>query len=304
MLAALHQESEAENDIPYRTSREELAHRFDDPVLIPKRHTRVAVDGDGRMLADVWLMVGPPTDVKHRSIVVTVAHRDHTSLEAAAIRWAEQVARSEFGARSDGLPRVLRAFLELHEASRIRTFEGEGFETARYFVDMIRPLNVSIPEPSLPAEISIVPWSKRWLESAHQAHVEAFRDHWGSTPPTLETWHHWADAPNFRSDLSYVALADGEVVGYAMNGVYPDDFTVRGRREGWIDALGTRRAWRRKGLASALIARSMHAFVADGLDYAALGVDTANPTGAFGLYAALGFREVSQSVSLVKDLTT
>ena len=109
-------------------------------------------------------------------------------------------------------------------------------------------------------------------------------------------------APNFRATLSYVAVANGEVVSYALNGVYPEDFATRGRREGWIDTLGTRRAWRGRGLASALITRSMQAFAADDLDHAALGVDTANPTGAFGVYAALGFTEVTQSLSLAKDI--
>lgn len=303
-LTALHQESEAENNIPYRTSRDELAHQIEGPDLDPQRHTRLAVDADGCVVASIWVMVGVPTPVKHRALLMSVARRDHAHLESAAIRWAEQVARSEFATRADELPRVIRAFLELHETARIRAFENEGFEVARYFVDMVRPLDAAIPEPSIPDGISIEPWSDRWVEPTHGAHVEAFADHWGSLPPTIETWRHWVTAPNFRPDLSFVAVAGEEVAAYAINGVYPDDFVARGRREGWIDTLGTRRGWRRQGLASALLARSMEAFAAAGLEYAALGVDTANPTGAFGLYAALGFEEVSQSVTVLKDLAT
>ena len=35
----------------------------------------------------------------------------------------------------------------------------------------------------------------------------------------------------------------------------------------------------------------MQAFLEDGLDHAALGVDTDNPTGAYGLYQRLGFAQ-------------
>ena len=41
----------------------------------------------------------------------------------------------------------------------------------------------------------------------------------------------------------------------------------------------------------------MMAFLEDGLDHAALGVDTDNPTGAYGLYQRLGFLQRHRSVT-------
>ena len=57
----------------------------------------------------------------------------------------------------------------------------------------------------------------------------------------------------------------------------------------WLERVSVRRRWRRRGVARALIAAAMRATRERGLSTAALGVDTQNPTGALGLYEALGF---------------
>lgn len=54
------------------------------------------------------------------------------------------------------------------------------------------------------------------------------------------------------------------------------------------------------GLASAMIAVAFERFVADGMEYAAIGVDAENPTGAYGLYEDLGFKKMRRSLSMQK----
>jgi len=63
-----------------------------------------------------------------------------------------------------------------------------------------------------------------------------------------------------------------------------------------------RRLWRKCGVASALMCQSMRAMKADGLDYATLGVDTQNPTGALGLYERLGFVAVKRMINFEKPI--
>jgi ribosomal protein S18 acetylase RimI-like enzyme len=62
-----------------------------------------------------------------------------------------------------------------------------------------------------------------------------------------------------------------------------------GVKRAWLDSVFTRRAWRRRGLARALMVRSFHLLRDRGMEVAALGVDAENPTGALGLYESLGF---------------
>ena len=51
----------------------------------------------------------------------------------------------------------------------------------------------------------------------------------------------------------------------------------------------TRRPWRKRGLASALIGRSLELLRERGMTSAVLGVDADNPTGALALYERAGF---------------
>jgi ribosomal protein S18 acetylase RimI-like enzyme len=62
---------------------------------------------------------------------------------------------------------------------------------------------------------------------------------------------------------------------------------------GWINVLGVRAPWRRRGIAIALLARTFADFEARGATRVGLGVDAENPTGAVGLYERAGM-SVSQ----------
>ena len=93
-----------------------------------------------------------------------------------------------------------------------------------------------------------------------------------------------------RLAWSFLALDGDRVVGVCRNGEFPSDTELTGRKEGWIMNLSTVRSHRKRGIASALIVASLEAFRDAGLTHAALGVDSENPTGAYGLYEALGFR--------------
>jgi ribosomal protein S18 acetylase RimI-like enzyme len=106
----------------------------------------------------------------------------------------------------------------------------------------------------------------------------------------------------FRPDLSFAILDGDEVAAYSINRFDPAAAERTGYRAGWIGSLGTRRPWRQRGLASALLLQSMRAFQSAGLDYAGLGVDAANPTGAVALYESLGFATYLTNVLYQREL--
>jgi mycothiol synthase len=76
-----------------------------------------------------------------------------------------------------------------------------------------------------------------------------------------------------------------------------------GRRLGWLGTIGVRRGYRRRGLASALIARSLAGFRDAGAAEAGLDVDLENPSGAPRVYGALGFGVTRRSTIYVKSIT-
>ena len=87
-----------------------------------------------------------------------------------------------------------------------------------------------------------------------------------------------------------------------MTFIYEEENEKMGVSRGWLDHVSVRRPWRRRGLASALIADSLRALRDRGLEQAALGVDSQNPTGALGVYETLGFSRFQTGISFRKSL--
>ena len=112
------------------------------------------------------------------------------------------------------------------------------------------------PASSVPAEgITIVSRRERpdVVEAMYEVFVEAEQDVPGSpTGETIEAWRaREIDRPSRSPDLSFVALAGGEVVGYAVLEVLGD-----GGHHGFT---AVKRAWRRRGVATALKRAQIHA---------------------------------------------
>ena len=62
-----------------------------------------------------------------------------------------------------------------------------------------------------------------------------------------------------------------------------------GARRILVDGVSVRRPWRQRGLARSLVADALLGAAQLGFTSASLGVDAANPTGALGVYEAIGF---------------
>ena len=58
----------------------------------------------------------------------------------------------------------------------------------------------------------------------------------------------------------------------------------------FTESICVRRRWRKKGVASALIARCLHALRDAGYHEASLGVDADNISGALRIYEKMGYR--------------
>jgi ribosomal protein S18 acetylase RimI-like enzyme len=131
---------------------------------------------------------------------------------------------------------------------------------------------------------------------------DSFRDHWSFEPITAHDWQQFMIGRSvFRPDLTYLVLDGDEVAAFSLNRVDPEETARQGYSAGWIGTLGTRRGWRKRGLASTLLVEGMRAFKAEGLEFAALGVDAHNPTGALGLYESLGFVSYKTTVAYEKE---
>jgi mycothiol synthase len=87
-----------------------------------------------------------------------------------------------------------------------------------------------------------------------------------------------------------------------LNFVDEDENRKMGRKRGYTEDICVRRPWRKRGLASALIAASIHMFHEMGYEETALGVDVDNPSGALGLYESFGYQASTRQTVYLKLL--
>ena len=176
-----------------------------------------------------------------------------------------------------------------------------GYERFRGFHSMVRPNLDDILSHPLPEglEIRPIPRERDAMWRVFKADGEAFRDHFGWVEDSEEAFLAFVEDPATDPSLWLVAFDGEEIAGGVLNGIH---VLEDGTRQGWLDSVFTRRPWRRRGLARALIARSLGLLRGQGLDAAYLGVDSENPNQALTLYESNGFRVVSSAAAWRKPL--
>lgn len=305
-LMALRNACEEADGLDYRSTVQETMEELSAPEADVERQAIAGFGGAGRMVAFGWAQPKAKPTVRRRVDLWGAVHPAwrRRKLGTQVLRWSEARGRQFIATMPE---RHLPAALDIHAherpADRLALAERHGFRPIRHYFEMRRALSGELPLAEVAAPLRIVGWSLELDEQVRLAHNEAFRDHWGSEPIPAEVWRHvFTGGSSFRADLSFVVLDGGEVAGYSATYAYPADYTVSGIRDAWIGQLGVRRPWRRRGLASALIGRSLRTFLEAGLDHGSIGVDAENPSGALGLYERLGFRTFETSIRLAKDV--
>jgi ribosomal protein S18 acetylase RimI-like enzyme len=257
---------------------------------------------DGELVAFGLVVCPPDPETIVRSILEGGVHPTFRGrgIGRSLLAWQEGRARQQLAASDRELPGWIYATSQDRNEGATRLFAGAGFSTARYFWQLERVLAEPIPELELPATLTLEHLSAGRAEATRLARNEAFRDHWGSQPTGEEQWESFMTLPSRRFDLSFLALAGEEVVGFVIAETTESDWEMQGFTGSYIALVGVASGWRRRGVAPALLAASLRASREAGLERAVLDVDSESPTGALGLYTGMGFTQVSGSRAQVK----
>jgi mycothiol synthase len=207
--------------------------------------------------------------------------RTGRGLGSTLLDWGEREARRR------GCEAVQTGILGADQAAR-RLVLARGFVVVRHFYRMLVDLDGPPPEPSWPEGFTVATFRPGEEEILHAVTEDAFAEHWGYSPETLEQWQstvfgrEWWDPT-----LVYLVRAGEEVAAAEINALR---FGM-----GWVGTLGTRKPWRGRGLGRALLLHAFGELYRRGERRIGLAVDAGNETGATHLYESVGMRVAWQA---------
>jgi mycothiol synthase len=178
-----------------------------------------------------------------------------------------------------------------------RFYREHGYEPVRGFWGMTIELEEAPEVPDVPGiEIRTIDHPAE-ARAVHEAHQEAFATHWEFRPMP---WQEWEEKrlgkETFDPTLWWVALDGDRIAGVSLCAHKRDP------DQGWVDALGVRPEYRRRGIADALLKTAFAEFFRRGEPKVGLGVDAESPTGATHLYERAGMRTLWQAIVWEKEL--
>jgi len=302
------QNAEAEADrVPGRTSAAEIEAEFAHPNehFDPRRDVTLA-ELDGRPVAVAMRVWIDSTDGER-------TYRVNGAVEPAARRRGigrallaenERRMRELAAGHVTPNPKVFGSWSGDTQAGATALLSAAGFAPVRSFFEMTRHRLDDLPDVALPAGLEVRPITRALVPAVWRASIEAFRDHWGGFDHSDEALERWLASPSTDVGLWAVAFDGDEVAGGVINMINAAENEALGLRRGLLASVFTRRAWRRRGVAGALVARSLEVLRERGMTTAWLGVDAENPSGALGLYERLGFEATYRSTVWRKPMAS
>ncbi len=265
---------------------------------------RLVLAPGGQMVGCVLVsdVASPPV---HPSVLGCV-HKDFEGqgIGTYLLTWAIERSRQAIARVPDGA-RVSAYFtaVSTHEPTR-RLFEKFDLKTVRHSWFMSIDLNGAPPEPAWPDGLVLSTYEERPdLRAIYRARDKAFRDAWGyvkrEEEESLARWQYQIDNdPNFDPSLWYLLLDGDEIAALALC----DPQVGNDTDGGFVNVLGVRRRWRRKGLGLGLLQHVFGEFYRRGKKRVGLGVDTESLTGATRLYEKAGMHVTRQLDALELEL--
>lgn len=194
---------------------------------------------------------------------------------------------------------LLRAAVGSVDETLVQALEDRGYRLIRHSLRMEIELDRPPPRPVWPEGIVVRTFENGDARAVYEAQEEAFADHREYVPEPYDEWAHgMLGRPDFDRSLWFLAWDGADLAGFAL--CAPHEW---GQPElGWVDSLGVRRPWRRRGLGLALLLHCLGEFRHRGKPAVGLGVDAENLTGAVRLYERAGMKVVRRYDIYEKEL--
>lgn len=172
---------------------------------------------------------------------------------------------------------------------------GVGYEPAWHLLEMVRPNLHDIPDAPLPEGAAIRPIEESDHRRVWNASRKMFMHQPWSSEQAWDDAHfdEWRKSSRFMPHLWEIAWDGDEVIGSVQSFISEEENRAFGRRRGHTETIFVVPEWRGKGLAKALIARSLFRLREEGMQEATLDTEAENIHEAFRVYEGMGYRTVS-----------
>lgn len=179
----------------------------------------------------------------------------------------------------------------------MQLLEDLGGNSVRYNWLMERGLSSNLPVAEVPHGVSLRVAELDEYKELFLLYRDAFRDNWGFIEiPEEEGFQFFIERfvqdPNYQPELFLLAEKETKKVGMLI----ASPSSSHGEEYGWISLLAVPAAERKQGIGKALLLRGLAELKQFGSQFAGLGVDSENLTGATELYKQVGMSVVTQFV--------
>lgn len=273
-------------------SREEIGASLAKLVAAQQQHRRLVAEVNGRMVG--YSLVESWFEQDGRWVYLTVGwvlpEWRERGIGTAMLRWGERTARQMAAADHPGEPFEFASNASSTETDTAALLRHEGYYVGYTVLEMALDTAALPPPQPLPAGIEVRPARPEHYPLIADSMIASYRDEYPGH--RFQETSDAADSiagleePVHDPTLWQIAWDGQQVVGLVIPKI------EKGRAS--LYDVSVRPAWRRRGLARALLTRALHAVRQRGVEAIRVNTVAEFPTCAKDLYRSVGFRLVKE----------
>ena len=257
----------------------------------PQRDARIWEDAARRCMGFAFLSRRRREDVGDGLECILHPQAPQTELFAEMLGWAQTRSRERAGERAETIG-LGTAFGE-GESDKIAVLEQHGFTRVDgYNLYFACSLDRSLPQLTVPEGFSVRPLSGK-------DELDAYQALYGFAAVTREHRLELIESPEYHHVVA--VAADETLVAYCECSISRAEWKRSGRRVGWIDYIGTRSEFQRRGLGQAIMLAALQQLQTWGTDTAML-ITRDDNTKAHNVFCAVGFQVADHDIIYSKQI--